>query len=71
MSIEGDTCFLDIMPVFTKRSIKSDFTGKRDCRLITSLPLTLHNYSSHAVVPLKNASAFVAAMLRIIMYIKW
>lgn len=61
MSTEGDTCFLDIMPVFTKWEIKSEFTGKHDCKLITSLSLALHNYSSHAVVPLKNTSVFAAA----------
>lgn len=53
--------FLDIMTVFTKCKIKSEFTGKHDCKLITSLLLALHNYSSHAVVPLKSTSVFAAA----------
>jgi len=61
MSTERDTCFLDIMPVFTKSKIKSEFTGKHDCKLITSLSLALHNYSSHVVVPLKNTSVFATA----------
>lgn len=60
MSTERDTCFLDIMPVSTKRNIESEFTGKHDCKLITSLLSALHNYSSHAVVPLLNTSVFAA-----------
>lgn len=61
MSTEGDTCFLDTMPVFTKRKIKNEFTGNHDCRLITSFLLALHNYSFHVVVPRKNTSVFAAA----------
>lgn len=60
MSAEGDTCFLDIMPVFTKCKIKSEFTGKHDCKLITSFSLALQNYSSHAFVSLKNTSVSAA-----------
>lgn len=70
MSAIGDTRFLDIMTVFTKCNSKSEFTGKHDCKLITSLSSALHNYSSH-VVPLQNTSVFAAALLRVIMYIKW
>lgn len=61
MSAEGDTWFLDTMPVFTKHKIKSEFTGRHGCRLITSLLLALHSYSSRAVVPLETTAVFAAA----------
>lgn len=61
MATEGDTWFLDTMPVFTKHKMKSEFTGRQGCRLITSLLLALHSYSSCAVVPPESTAVFAAA----------